>query len=102
MSMMMPPGDQFAAGPPGLQGGPFAAPPEEGLEEAGGDPAELYRQILDLLAQARQSEDSEQDRLSLEKVSTLIQQLLADEEKEEDEAMAGKMSPSLLRRAYGG
>lgn len=98
MSSMMPPDPgPFSAAPP-------AAPPGLGPEPAGGggDPAELYREILDLLAQARQAEDSEQDKLALEKVSTLIQQLLASEEKEEEEAMGGKMSPALLRRTYGG
>lgn len=93
MSMMMP------EGPPAPAAGPFSAPPEP---EGQGGPADLYQQIISLLSQAQEVEDSEQDKLALEKVRTLIQQLLADEEREEEEAMAGKMSPGLLKRAYGG
>lgn len=68
----------------------------------GGDALELIRQALDLVRQYAQQEESEQGTLDAEKITTLLQQILAMEEKELDEAMQGKASPRLLRSAYGG
>jgi hypothetical protein len=46
--------------------------------------------------------DSEQDRLMLEKVTTMLQQIKASEEKEQEGMLQGKASPRQMRRAYGG
>lgn len=81
-----------------LGGGQPAEEPGQG----GGEALELIRQALDLVRQYAQQEESEQGTLDAEKITTLLQQILAMEEKELDDAMQGKASPKMLRSAYGG
>lgn len=70
-------------------------------EESGGNALDLIREALELVRQYAQQEESEQGTLEAEKITTLLQGLLATEEKELDDAMQGKASPRLLRQAYG-
>jgi hypothetical protein len=44
--------------------------------------------------------DSEQNKLKLEKVTTLLQEIRAADEQEEEGMMQGKPSPRMIRRAY--
>lgn len=97
--------------PPGFGGMPFGVggPPESiqvspggGEEEAPSAPADLLRDMLDLAAQYREGEDDDEDLLQIEKVTTLIQQLLANNQKESDQMIQGKMSPRGLRKALSG
>jgi hypothetical protein len=77
--------------------GPEAAP-EEGLSEG-----ERFKRLLsDIRALLMSNELSEQNTLQLSKAETLIQQIKASEEKEQDAAMGGKLSPGILRKAAGG
>jgi hypothetical protein len=46
--------------------------------------------------------DSEQSRLRAEKARTLLQEVKAADEKETEQAMTGKASPRMMRRAYSG
>lgn len=87
-----------------LMGGAGAgeAQPAGDAPSGGGDALELIRQALDLVRQYAQQEESEQGTLDAEKITTLLQQILAMEEKELDDAMQGKASPRMLRSAYGG
>jgi hypothetical protein len=82
---------------------PFG-PPEDAFapEEEAADPSDLLRQILDLAAQYRDVEPDEEDKLAIEQATTLIQKLLAKQQKDADGMMQGKLSPSGLRRTYGG
>ena len=63
---------------------------------------EILRSALDLFQEARQAADSDQDMLVIENITTQIQKLLAQNEKEEQDALGGKLSTRILKRAYGG
>jgi hypothetical protein len=93
------------------------APPDQGVPPelaallgGGGDPAEaepapsdppdILRQMLELASDYRSVEEDDEDLLSIEKVTTLIQQLLAKQQKEADGMLQGKASPRAMRRAY--
>ncbi len=86
-----PPGPPMGAAPPG-------PPPTDG----GGDTTDLIRQALELVRQYAAEEESEQNTLDAEKITSLLQGILASEEKELEDAMTGKASPRILRSAYGG
>lgn len=96
--------DQQQAGDPSAQiaqmlglGGGGQAP-----EEASADPNDLLQQILELAAQYKQVEEDPQDLLTVEKVTTLVQQLIAANQKEADGMMSGKVTPRAIRKATGG
>lgn len=79
-----------------LQGGGAPAPPEQ--QSSGGSPSEVLRQILQLCDQYRQVEQDDIDLLEIEKISTQVQNLLANQQKEQDDLLQGKASPRALRR----
>jgi hypothetical protein len=96
MGGMTPPGGPMAGpgGPP--PGGP---PPPA----AGGDEAAMFRSLLDnIRGLLSMNTLSEQNKLALEKASTLVQQIKASEEKDEEAAMTGKLNPGVMRRMSGG
>lgn len=45
---------------------------------------------------------TDDERLQIEQITTLIQKLAAGREKESNDMLAGKMSPAAMSRAYGG
>ena len=74
-------------------------------EQGGGDEdeaAKLDRMLQDALGLAQGGTLSEQDKLKIQKVLTIIQEIKAAEEKEMDGAMKGAMTPGLLRKANAG
>lgn len=76
-----------------------------GPEQGGGEQDEAAK--LDSLLQnaiglAQAGSLSEQNKLKIQKVMTLLQEIRADEEKEMDGAMKGAMTPGLLRKANAG
>lgn len=79
-----------------------AAQPQNTAPADGGSSLDLIRQALDAVRGYAQQENDEQNVLAAEQITTLLQKLLANEQKEQDDAMAGKASPRLLRQAYGG
>jgi hypothetical protein len=81
---------------PLVPGAPPASYPEESE-----DPTDLLRQILDLAAEYREVEPDEEDRLAIERVTTLVQQLIARNQKESDQALSGQLNPRTLRKAFG-
>ena len=90
--------------PPELMAMMGGAPPAEAPapEQGGGDITDLIRQALELVRQYAAQEESEQGTLDAEKITSLLQGILAQEEKELEGAMQGKASPKMLRSAYGG
>jgi hypothetical protein len=78
-----------------MTGAPLPYPEEE---EAAGDPASLIREMLALADEYRMAEQDDEDLLAMEKARTLLQQLLAAQQKQQDELVQGKASPAALRR----
>lgn len=97
MSMMDLLGQMGQQGAP-PQGAPQGPPPEQPDQ---GSHEDEIRQILDMVRAAAQNADDEQETLTWEKVSTMVQQILAAQEKQDQDMMQGKMSPAALRRALG-
>ena len=107
--------------PPEMQGGP---PPAEGLppeimalmggggmppEPPMGDPAAGGESTVDILERMIEdaklyidTDEDEEDKHTMTKVLTILQGYLADEQKESQNAMQGKLSPKVMARAYGG
>jgi hypothetical protein len=73
-------------------------PPEEAPS---GPVSDLLRQILDLADEYRGQEESDQNLLLVEQLRTIAQKILANEEKEDEGLMQGKLSPGAVRRAVG-
>jgi hypothetical protein len=78
--------------------GPPSAPQAQG----GGDGVALLKQAIDTIRQYQGGEKDEEDLLTAEKITTLIQQLLAKQQKELDGLLQGKADPAALRGALGG
>lgn len=92
----------------GDQGGP--APMGDPAAAAGGPPDDLspgarfdriHSDVRALLT-GDDGEFSEQDKLIVSKVETLLSGFKAGREKESDQAMQGKLSPGLMKRSYSG
>ena len=62
----------------------------------------LLKSAIDTIRQYQGGEKDEEDLLTAEKITTLIQQLLAKNQKELDGLMQGKMDPASLRGALSG
>ncbi len=80
---------------------PPAGPP---AEEGGGDKDEsaMFASLLESIRGLLSSGTlSEQNKLNLEKASTLVQQIKASEEKDADAAMGGKLNPGMMRKMGG-
>lgn len=100
-----PPGFDPSQPPPPGAGPPppgFGPPPgaEAGAPAEGEDEEALFAKLMASINSLRALPSvKEQNKLALEKAATLIQQIKADEEKEMEGAMQGKLSPGLLARA---
>lgn len=64
--------------------------------------SDVVRQILELCRVAVQLADDDESAMVMERVTSLLQAELAAEQKEEQGALSGRLSPRLMRRAYGG
>jgi hypothetical protein len=82
-----------------LLGGPSGAVPPSLPGPA--SPEAVLRSMLELANVYRQVEQDDEDLQEMEQVTTRLQGLLARNSKEADAAAAGKLSPRLLRQAYG-
>jgi hypothetical protein len=77
-----------------------AAPPEGGGDQ---DESAMFSTLLETIRGLLSlGTVSEQNKLALEKASTLVQQIKASEEKEGEAAMGGKLSPGIMRKLGGG
>jgi hypothetical protein len=81
--------------PPGFFSG--APPPPIGGDEPPADPETILRDMLDMAAEYLEVEPDEEDRLQMQKVTSLLQALLAQNQKAADQMMAGKIVPRALR-----
>lgn len=75
---------------------------EQDMAPDSSDPADLLRQMLELAADYGEVEPDEEDKLAIEQVRTLLQKLLARNQKESDQALSGQSNPRTLRKAYAG
>jgi hypothetical protein len=91
----------FSGGPlDGMSGPDPAAPPIE--EEAPQSGADLFKAVLADVRQLLMSEEfDEKQKMALSKAESLLQQVKAQEEKEQQDAMGGKLSPGILRKLGG-
>lgn len=94
-------------GPPAMEAPPgMEAPPEPGLEEDQGldwkslPEVQHFQKLIEGARALNDKLDSEQNKLKLEKVTTLLQEIRAADEAEENQMMQGKPSPRMVRRAY--
>lgn len=93
-------------GPP--PGGPADVPtpgdtPDPSAQGGGGaDHGQAIRDILDQVRAAAQSSDDQEESLTWEKISTLIQQILAKQQKQDQELLQGKLPPQAMIRALSG
>jgi hypothetical protein len=85
--------------PPPTQDPPPEPPPEQSSGNAAG--VALLQQILGDVQRYIDGEQDEEDKLTGEKVTSLLQQLLAKNQKETDGLLQGKMSPAAMRGAFG-
>lgn len=110
MSSMLPE-DLMAAlgggGPAGPGGGPQGpvAPTagEVGAEEpsgetGGGETTSILRQMIDSAKAYIEAEQDEEDKLTMAKILTQLQQYLADEQREQDGMAQGKITPKGIRK----
>lgn len=91
---------QLAAllGGAGGPGGPAAGPPPP---QGGTKPTDALAAALDALRNYIQREPDQQHKLLVEKCTTIIQQILAEEQGMQDSAMTGTADPRLMRKAAG-
>lgn len=88
-----------------FQGGPLdgmsapdpAAPP---MEEA--EAPDLKTLLADLRAFLQSDEYDAKQKLSISKAESLLAAVEAQEQKEQEDAMGGKLSPGILRKLGGG
>lgn len=76
-------------------------PPDQ-PDQGGGDSVSILEQMLQLADQYRQVEPDQEDKSVMEQARTLLQNLLAKDQKDKDGLLQGKTSPGALRRVLGG
>ena len=90
-------GGQGPAGP----AGPPAPEGDLGGEEGGGSTTDILSQMIDLAKEYLDVETDQEDIHTMTGILQKLQQYLASEQKEQDDAMQGKASPKLMRKTYG-
>ena len=83
----------LGAPPPGAE-----PPPDQGAPAQ--DSAEIVSGMLDQAKQYLDTEQDHEDLLSMQKISTLLQQLLTKDQQDADAAMSGNLKPRTLRKAF--
>lgn len=96
----MGPGMGAAPPPPDPQSGP----PNVSSSDSGSlsDADRLDRILSDMLAVAGGGDLTEQDKARIQKAMTIVQDIKAAEEKDKHAALGGKLSPTMMAKAYGG
>ncbi len=93
-------------GAPMAGGDPMAGmAPEPAADPAAGGGDSTTSILERMIADAKlyvEVEQDEEDKLTMTKVLTTLQQYLADEQKETDDLLGGKVSPRALRKVSGG
>jgi hypothetical protein len=86
---MMLPEQSMMGGPPMM-----GSPPEEPAAA----PADIIREMLELADSYRRVEQDDEDLLAMEQARTLLQKLLAAQQRQLDGLQQGKAEPAALRR----
>ena len=74
----------------------------QGPEQGGESTIDILNQMLDLAKLYMEVDEDEEDKLTMAKVLQMLQGYLAAEQKEQQDAMQGKISPKLLAQSYAG
>lgn len=74
------------------------APPEAGGGQQGGVADPRYKEAIGVLEEILKTEPDDQDSAQLANVIQTLYKIAADRQKEEDDMLAGKVSPRALRR----
>jgi hypothetical protein len=99
MGPQLPPEAMMGGAPP--MGPPPMGPPP--APEGGGESTtDILEQMIELSKLYIETDEDEEDKLTMTKVLQILQKYLADEQKEAQDAMSGKLSPKIMARAYGG
>lgn len=88
--------DPAAVGPAGPPAGP---PPEEG---GGHDHEAMIRDLLDLARQVAVEADDDEEAADFEKVTSIIANILAKQQKQRMGLLKGANDPAALARVLGG
>lgn len=88
-----------AGGSPQSMGGPMR---QEGPGEEAGEEAKLKQALALIRSVIAAEEPNDKERLMLEKVTTGIQQVLAQRETEQNAALGGGPATNYLQRTVGG
>jgi len=87
-------------GGPGGPGGAPGGPPDPTAGQAPSDPAAIVQQMVDLSQAYLQAEQDQEDLLTMQKISTELQSLLAKDQQDSDKMMQGTATPRAMRKAY--
>lgn len=91
-------GDPMAGAAPD----PMAGAPAPGQDADGEDTVAILERMIADAQKYLQVEQDEEDKLTMTKVLQQLQQYKANEQKETDDLLGGKVSPRALRRVAGG
>lgn len=97
-----PPADLAALLGAGGGGADAAQAPAPAPGGEGQDSIEIVGQMLDLGKQYLDVEPDQEDLLLMQKILTQLQQVLAKDQSDADQAMQGSTNPRAMRKAFGG
>lgn len=83
---------------PLIPGADFGGVQPSGPPEAAGNGGNIKQQILQMLRQAIAEDPDEEDKLAMEKCTTIIQQLLARDQQDSQQALGNAPLQRALRR----
>lgn len=63
--------------------------------------SDAIRELLDLAREVAAAADDDQEMAQLEQVTSILAKLLAAQQKQDEDAAQGKLSPGAVRRALG-
>lgn len=86
--------------PPGMMGGPPGPPPGPGPEgpDGGGDSASFLRDVIDHLSKYNEVEKDDEDLAAVAQVISRLRQILAKQQREQDQAFGAGPAAKVLRR----
>lgn len=100
-----PPGGEGFGGPPAEAFSPdpaAAAPQGPPQEEGGADHESMIRDLLDLARQVASEADDDEEAADFEKVTSIIANILAKQQKQRMGLLKGANDPAALARVLGG
>ena len=85
---------------PGFPQGPSPGLPDQ--SPSGGDHSDALRQLLDFARMVAATADDDREAAQLEKVTTIVAGLLADQQRQAHDLLKGKLPPAAMIKALGG